>query len=281
MSPGSKPRPATGAAARLAARRAASRRSGSDLDARVGELARGEGRNPPSGSPRARISTSAISTSTRALATTPSSLIWQCTPRAAPRGLRSRHGQRLRPRASRSSAFRPSRRPRARPRLRAPSASAPPETREETRARVAAALRGRGGCCRSGRSTAPPWPRRPSRAAPRPTPRWRPPGLAPRHRDRRLPARAARGPAPACVAAAHAGWRGTAAGVAARRGRGALARGSRPADLLAALGPGIGPCCYEVGDELREAFGPEGAAFFRRGRAAGRTSTCAPPTGRS
>ena len=67
------------------------------------------------------------------------------------------------------------------------------------------------------------------------------------------------------VAAVHAGWRGTAAGVAARAVE-ALARlGSRPEDLLAALGPGIGPCCYEVGDELREAFGASGAAFFRPG----------------
>ena len=67
------------------------------------------------------------------------------------------------------------------------------------------------------------------------------------------------------VAAAHAGWRGTAAGVA-RRALGALtARGSRPGDVIAALGPGIGPCCYEVGDELRQAFGPKGAAFFRPG----------------
>ena len=67
------------------------------------------------------------------------------------------------------------------------------------------------------------------------------------------------------VAAAHAGWRGTAAGVAGRAVGALVAHGSRPQDLLAALGPGIGPCCYEVGDELRDAFGPEGAAFFRPG----------------
>jgi YfiH family protein len=64
------------------------------------------------------------------------------------------------------------------------------------------------------------------------------------------------------VAAAHAGWRGTAAGVT-RAAVGALrAGGSDPADLLAALGPGIGPCCYEVGDELRALFAPD---FFRAG----------------
>lgn len=67
------------------------------------------------------------------------------------------------------------------------------------------------------------------------------------------------------VAAAHAGWRGTAAGVAARAVEALVRRGSRPEDLLAALGPGIGPCCYEVGDELREAFGASGADFFRPG----------------
>jgi DNA-binding HxlR family transcriptional regulator len=36
-------------------------------------------------------------------------------------------------------------------------------------------------------------------------------------------------------------------------------------DLLAALGPGIGPCCYEVGEELKNEFGPGGEAFFRPG----------------
>ena len=67
------------------------------------------------------------------------------------------------------------------------------------------------------------------------------------------------------VAAAHAGWRGTAAGVVRRAVRALVARGSRPEDLVAALGPGIGACCYEVGEELREAFGADGAAFFRPG----------------
>lgn len=67
------------------------------------------------------------------------------------------------------------------------------------------------------------------------------------------------------VAAAHAGWRGTAAGVA-RAAVGALvAGGSRAEDLVAATGPCIGPCCYEVGDELRSAFGEKGAEFFRPG----------------
>jgi YfiH family protein len=67
------------------------------------------------------------------------------------------------------------------------------------------------------------------------------------------------------VGAAHAGWRGTAAGVVARVVEALVARGSQAEDLLAALGPAIGPCCYEVGDELREAFGPAGEPFFRPG----------------
>ncbi len=68
------------------------------------------------------------------------------------------------------------------------------------------------------------------------------------------------------VAAAHAGWRGTAAGVTGAAVEALVARGANPAALLAALGPGIGACCYEVGDELRSAFGPEGEAFFLQGR---------------
>ena len=67
------------------------------------------------------------------------------------------------------------------------------------------------------------------------------------------------------AAAAHAGWRGTAAGVAASAVAALAARGSRPEDLVAALGPGIGACCYEVGDAVREAFSPSGAPFFRPG----------------
>ena len=57
------------------------------------------------------------------------------------------------------------------------------------------------------------------------------------------------------VAAVHAGWRGTCAGVGAATVA-TLARefGSSPRDLHVACGPSIGACCYEVGDEVLEEF---------------------------
>lgn len=57
------------------------------------------------------------------------------------------------------------------------------------------------------------------------------------------------------VAAFHAGWRGTVARIVEKGiGRMRLVYGSRPEDLIAAIGPGIGPCCYAVGDEVLSAF---------------------------
>jgi YfiH family protein len=67
------------------------------------------------------------------------------------------------------------------------------------------------------------------------------------------------------VAAVHAGWRGTAAAVVSRAVVALVARGSRPEDLVAALGPAVGACCYEVGDDVREAFGPLLSDAFRPG----------------
>ena len=67
------------------------------------------------------------------------------------------------------------------------------------------------------------------------------------------------------LAAVHAGWRGTASGVLPNAIRGLSDEfGARPADLEAAIGPGIGPCCFEVGEEVAGAFGEE---FVERGRA--------------
>lgn len=61
------------------------------------------------------------------------------------------------------------------------------------------------------------------------------------------------------VAAVHAGWRGTAARVAVAAVD-ALTRefGTHPKDIVAAIGPSIGPCCYEVGSELVDAFAAAG-----------------------
>ena len=61
------------------------------------------------------------------------------------------------------------------------------------------------------------------------------------------------------VAAVHAGWRGTCARVA-MAAIDAMTRefGSRPADLVAAIGPAIGPCCYEVGSDVVDAFAAAG-----------------------
>jgi YfiH family protein len=57
------------------------------------------------------------------------------------------------------------------------------------------------------------------------------------------------------VAAVHAGWRGTLRRILAKTvGRLQMDFGSKPSDLLAAIGPSIGPCCYEVGTELATEF---------------------------
>lgn len=65
------------------------------------------------------------------------------------------------------------------------------------------------------------------------------------------------------VAAVHAGWRGTVACIVENAIR--LMReqfGTAPADLHAAIGPGIGKCCYEVGPEVASQFGEQGRAHI-------------------
>lgn len=57
---------------------------------------------------------------------------------------------------------------------------------------------------------------------------------------------------PRGVAILHCGWRGLAGGI--------VARGAAAVDAThAVIGPGIGPCCYEVGDEVRAAFADLGS----------------------
>jgi YfiH family protein len=57
------------------------------------------------------------------------------------------------------------------------------------------------------------------------------------------------------VAAIHAGWRGTLRRIAAKTlGRMQMEFGTRPEEVVAALGPGIGRCCYEVGSEVAREF---------------------------
>jgi YfiH family protein len=80
-------------------------------------------------------------------------------------------------------------------------------------------------------------------------------------------------PVRGAVGLAHAGWRGTVACIArATVQRMAEAFGCRPADIRAGIGASIGPCCYEVGDEVveavREAFPV--APFLLQRRASGR-----------
>jgi len=67
------------------------------------------------------------------------------------------------------------------------------------------------------------------------------------------------------VAAIHAGWRGTVAEIATKAvGRMAKEFGSLPADVIAAVGPSIGACCYAVGDELIERVGWGSGLLERR-----------------
>ncbi len=60
------------------------------------------------------------------------------------------------------------------------------------------------------------------------------------------------------VAAIHAGWRGTAANIVGEAVRMMAAKWDvQPSSLLAAIGPSIGPCCYEVGPEVAARFGTD------------------------
>lgn len=73
------------------------------------------------------------------------------------------------------------------------------------------------------------------------------------------------------IGLAHAGWRGTMGDMSGALVRALVAHyGCQPADLLAVVGPSIGPCCYEVDQPVRaaalEQFGPAAEGFFTPGR---------------
>jgi polyphenol oxidase len=74
-------------------------------------------------------------------------------------------------------------------------------------------------------------------------------------------------PRTGAVGAVHAGWKGTAEGAVMVAVRAMTSRyGTRPHDVVAAVGPSIGPCCYEVGFELAARFSahPEAPTWFTR-----------------
>jgi hypothetical protein len=70
------------------------------------------------------------------------------------------------------------------------------------------------------------------------------------------------------IAAFHAGWRGTVRRIVENGiGRMRLEFGSQPEDLVAAIGPGVGQCCYAVGEEVFSEFESQftyGSELFRQ-----------------
>ena len=71
------------------------------------------------------------------------------------------------------------------------------------------------------------------------------------------------------VGAVHAGWRGTAANIAGKTVEAMTAAfGCDPTNIRAAIGPNIGPCCFETDGDVPRAlgktYGPEVAWFVRR-----------------
>ena len=71
------------------------------------------------------------------------------------------------------------------------------------------------------------------------------------------------------IGAVHAGWRGTAQSILQKTVREMeRAFGARPEHIRAAIGPGIGPCCFETHDDvpqaMEDAMGAEAAPFLKR-----------------
>ena len=75
-------------------------------------------------------------------------------------------------------------------------------------------------------------------------------------------------PVTGAVGAIHAGWRGTALGIAGKTVREMVAAyGCKPENIRAAIGPNIGPCCFEthgdVPNAMTEALGSEAEAYIQ------------------
>ena len=75
-------------------------------------------------------------------------------------------------------------------------------------------------------------------------------------------------PQTGAVGACHAGWRGTAASIAEKTALAMIREfGCKPENLCAAIGPNIGPCCFEtdadVPKAMLESYGEEAGAFIR------------------
>jgi polyphenol oxidase len=59
-------------------------------------------------------------------------------------------------------------------------------------------------------------------------------------------------PVQRAIGIVHAGWKGTLSRIAGKTAKAMVAEfGSRPSDLIAGIGPSIGPCCYEVGEDVQ------------------------------
>ena len=76
-------------------------------------------------------------------------------------------------------------------------------------------------------------------------------------------------PVTGAVGAAHAGWRGTASGIAAKTVDTMVAAfGCKRENIRAAIGPNIGPCCFETDGDvpvaMLDAFGPEAGSYIRK-----------------
>lgn len=63
------------------------------------------------------------------------------------------------------------------------------------------------------------------------------------------------------VAAVHAGWRGTRARIFRALFENLIVGDEKPGDWIAAIGPAIGPCCYEVSEELARDFASSFSSF--------------------